>query len=245
MAAEKKTELALKSADNELTRALDFYARQGELTAGEAEGFSKLFKTGEIVANLNALLTPKVMESIMWLQNNPIGFLTDRKGAGYSMDEVKTCIIQAGFEGVQAVGNQFNIIAGRLYITKNGMAYKLKHVPGLRYHVTPGIPKAAGQGGAICPVHLEWTLNGEKFQNDMEFAIRVNNGMGADAIIGKATRKAYAWLWEEVTGNAAPEGEVADAAPAIDVTPKESPLEKTAQENAQDVQEIPQELLAM
>ena len=39
--------------------------------------------------------------------------------------------------------------------------------------------------------------------------------MGADAIVGKATRKAYAWLYEEVTGNQVSDGDVMDADPLI------------------------------
>jgi hypothetical protein len=48
--------------------------------------------------------------------------------------------------------------------------------------------------------------------------------MGTDAIIGKATRKARAWLWQHITGQEIPDG---DASEIIYVTPSDAPR-KTA-----------------
>ena len=140
------------------------------------------------------------------------------------MDTVRTALIQSLIEGLNPCGNEWNILAGRMYVTKNGMRRKLAQIPGLAKHVTPGIPRNAGEKGAIVPVHVEWTYKGETHKTDLEFAVRINAGMGVDALVGKATRKALAWLYEEVTGNSVAEGEVGDSAP-IDVTPKPSPLE--------------------
>lgn len=214
-ALEKTERKLILAASDEVIDQLDFYSEQGGLCSGVKSNFRRIFMTSSIVYHLNQLLTPKMMESVMWLQNNPLGFLTDQKGAGYSMDIVRMCLIDAAFEGVSPVGNEFNILAGRCYITKNGMRKKLSQIPGLRYHVTPGIPKLVGEKGAVAAVHLDWTYAGEHQEQDLEFAIRVNAGMGADAIIGKATRKAYAWLYEEVTGNQVSDGDVMDADPLI------------------------------
>ena len=83
--------------------------------------------------------------------------------------------------------------------------------------------------GAEAPVHIEWEYNGAKSEKDLVFPVRVNSGMGADAVNGKARRKAAAWLIAQVTGMEIPEGDATDVdAPRkagrfapIDVTPKE------------------------
>lgn len=214
-AFEKTERKLILAASDEVIDQLDFYSEQGGICSGVRSNFRRIFMTSSIVYHLNQLLTPKMMESVMWLQNNPLGFMTDQKGAGYSVDIVRMCLIDAAFEGVSPVGNEFNILSGRCYITKNGMKKKLSHVNGLRFHATPGLPKLVGEKGAVAAVHLDWTYAGEHQEQNLEFAIRVNAGMGADAIVGKAKRKAYAWLYEEVTGNQVADGDVMDAEPLI------------------------------
>ncbi|MBO4620332.1 MAG: hypothetical protein J5654_09515 [Victivallales bacterium] len=223
---QQQTQMLRPAATDEFIAALDNAAKYGEDAALMAKGFAKMFRVGAAVQQLTALLTPQIMEPIMALQNSPLGFLTDSKTGGYPVDTVRAAVIQAAIEGLSVTGNEFNILAGRMYITKNGMKRKLSQIPGLRKHVTPGIPKThPNGGGAIVPVHVDWTYNGEHNTQDMEFAVKMNSGMGADALIGKATRKALAWLYEEITGNAVSDGDVADMEP-INITPKQSPLEK-------------------
>lgn len=222
--ATKNTQLALVVPEETVT-ALAEAVSYGESQNLLPDTIHRTYGVATAVSTLTNLLTPKMMEPIMALQNSPLGFLTDQRGAGYPVDVVRTALIQSLIEGLEPVGNQWNILAGRMYVTKNGMARKLSRIPGLLRHVTPGIPRNAGEKGAIVPVHVEWTYNGETHKADLEFAVKINNGMGVDALIGKATRKALAWLYEEITGNSVPEGEVGDSAP-IDITPKASPLEQ-------------------
>jgi hypothetical protein len=150
------------------------------------------------------------------LQNTSLGFQTDRRDTGYPLEVVKECLIDAVLSGVSVVGNEFNIIAGRAYITKNGMLHKLSNVDGLSYTMTPGIPKMAGEGGAAIIMQIEWTFNGKTNKKDLALAVRINKGMGADAIVGKATRKAAAWLYQTVTGQTVDEGEANESAPVIE-----------------------------
>lgn len=223
------TQLALAVPEETIT-ALDNAAASGVLAQSVASQFKKMFLLGSVMSELKKLLTPKVMEPIMQLQNSPIGFVTDRP-QGYDVDTVRDCVIEASLNGVNVVGNEFNIIASRFYCAKNGLKHKLRDIPGLYKNVTPGIPKMCGDNGAIVRMHIEWTYNGKSNTKDIDFAIRVNRGMGADAIIGKATRKAYAWLYEEVTGNSVPEGEAGDVV-IMDTTATESPLEQAPQQPA-------------
>ena len=192
------------------------------------DGVRRVFLQGALIYNLNQILTPQVMQYITWMQNTPLGFLTDRQGQGYDVDTVRGCVIEAGMRGLNLTGNEFNIISGRCYVTKNGLKHMLKNIPGLRFGVTPALPKMIADKQATISMHIDWSLNGVKQERDVEFSIRVNAGMGADAIVGKGTRKAYAWLYEEVTNNTVDEGDVSDV--PVNVTPRTSPLEAASEE---------------
>lgn len=210
------------AVNDQIISALDAAAKQGMFAQSVTNEFKKMFIMGGAMSDLRALLTPEVMKPIMALQNTPIGFLTDKPAGGYPVDVVRDCVIEAAFNGVSVCGNEFNIIASRFYPTKNGLKHKLRDIAGLYKNVTPGIPKMVGENGAIVTMHVDWTFAGEHHEKDLTLAIRVNRGMGADAIIGKATRKVYAWLFEEVTGNSVNEGDVTDDVQMIEAQPIEA-----------------------
>lgn len=161
----------------------------------------------------SALKRPEVINILMSLQNSSLGFRTDET---YSSDVVAECAMDAMLNGLELVGNEWNIIAGRMYITKEGMHKKLKSISGLSYSITSGIPQMVTQGATI-KMEVSWTYKEESATKVLEFPVRVNKNMGADAIIGKATRKARAWLYSHITGSDVPEGEVEDMK---NITPK-------------------------
>lgn len=207
--------------------ALDEAASAGMLTTTTGGQFARALATAAAVNTLRDLLDENVMKNVMQLQNNALGFLTDRKDAPYSVAVVRDCLIEAVLQGVSPCGNEFNIISGRAYITKAGMRRKLANVSGLTYTITPGLPKmAATSDGAAIVMSLDWTYNGKTEHKDLPLAVRVNKSMGTDAIIGKATRKAAAWLYDAVTGMSVSDGDISDD-DAIPTTakPVESPIE--------------------
>lgn len=204
---------------NETVAALDKAAAAGMLAQKEVSQFKRTIMVSMAIGELQNLLTPKIMEPIMNLQNRSLGFRTDNPN-GYPVDVVKDCLIEATLKGVYPVGNEFNIIAGRCYITKEGYFHKLRDIPNFTWIEVPGIPRNVGDTGAVVKISLEWTLEGKQFSKELELAIRVNRGMGADAIIGKATRKARAWLFTTVTGQEVGDGDVEEDN-AIDVTANE------------------------
>lgn len=205
---------------NETVAALDKAAANGIIAQREASQFKRTLLVSTAMGELQNLLTPKIMAPIMNLQNKSLGFRTDNP-SGYPVDVVRDCLIEATLKGVYPVGNEFNIIAGRCYITKEGYFHKLHDIPNFSWVEIPGIPRNAGDNGAIIKVTLEWTYNGKSSTKELELAIRVNRGMGADAIIGKALRKARAWLYTTITGQDIGDGE-ADG-DIIDVEAKENP----------------------
>lgn len=231
MAKENGANLPALVIAEETISALDRAAQSGLIASKEASQFKKMAMIAGSIGELRSLLTPKVMAPVMALQGSAIGFLTDKDSAGgYSVDAVKDCLIESTLRGVYPVGNEFNIIAGRCYVTKEGYGGLLRReVQNLEYMITPGIPRNVGETGAIVKMKIEWTLSGVKKEKELELCIKVNRGMGSDAIIGKATRKSRAWLYTTITGKELGEGEVGDslADGAIDTTATPvSPFEK-------------------
>jgi hypothetical protein len=112
---------------------------------------------------------------------------------------------------VQPFGNQFNIIAGNCYITKEGFGYLLKNYGGLSYKIIPTLPRINGdKSSAAIVMKIEWTLNGVKQTEDLDIPVKMNAYMGTDAVIGKATRKARAWLFNTINDSEIADGDVTD-----------------------------------
>lgn len=178
-----------------------------------ASQFEAMFKMAAGMRELRTLITDDAMKDVMQLQNTSLGFRTDKAQGGYPVDIVKDCVIEASLRGLRPVGNEFNIISGRMYVTKEGFARLVREFPGLSdLKLTPSVPKTR-DGGALVEFKATWNLHGLPDSLVREFPVRVNTGMGADAIIGKATRKMLAAIYGQLTGSehALPEGEVDDA----------------------------------
>lgn len=176
-------------------------------------GFEKAYLIATAAGELKKLLSPEYMKPIMDLQGNKLGFKTDRdKDGGYPEATVKNCLIEAVLTGVQPFGNQFNIIAGNCYITKEGFGYLLAHYKGLYYEITPELPRInADKSSAAIIMNVEWVLSGITKTKKVEIPVKMNTAMGTDAVIGKATRKARAWLYNTITGSEISDGDIMDA----------------------------------
>lgn len=174
------------------------------LSANEIQGFEKSYIIATAVKDLKGLLTADYMKPIMELQGNKLGFKADKV---YGEDVVKNCLIEAVLTGVQPFGNQFNIIAGNCYITKEGFGYLLANWKGLSYKIIPQLPRIKDLSAAVI-MDIDWTINGVVRKESIDFPIKVNAYMGADAVIGKATRKARAWLYNQISGCEISDGDV-------------------------------------
>lgn len=180
---------------------------------------------------LRAALTDEVMNRVfMPLQSSPLGFMTDRDNPpwdatdevkrnwkkGYPVEVVRDCLIEGMINGLRPVNNEINIIAKRAYAAKNGVTRKVREFKGLTdLDIVPGAPCMNEKGdNARVAIRAKWKLNGtpmelvrdtEKRQDgtvgDTRISIRVNKSMGADAILGKAIRKAYKAILDMLEGN--------------------------------------------
>jgi hypothetical protein len=169
---------------------------------------------GGVQALRKALSDELVGRVFMPLQGSPLGFLTDKdQNGGYPIATVRDCLIEGMIRGLQPVNNEINIISGRMYAAKNGVRRLVMHWPGLTdLRITPGVPQMAGDRGALIAMRATWKLNGTPMElyrgqtksadgviEDSRIAVRVNSGMGPDAIIGKAERKIFKAIHEILT----------------------------------------------
>lgn len=204
--------------------------------------FAQAIQMAKGIRDMRLALTDDfVKHALMPLQGTTLGFLTDKDknkdgspGPGYPLATVRECAIEAMIRGLNVVGNEFNIIADRCYGTKNGYARLVREFPGLTHLVlTPGVPTFAGEKGALVPFTATWKLNGKpdsiecqapKEGPDTRIPVKVNAGMGYDAILGKAERKMLFRIYQRVNGSSfgATEGEVGDEG-AINTTGEPAP----------------------
>jgi hypothetical protein len=188
--------------------------------SNKVEGFEKAFIMASALQTLDKLLTPEFMEPIMALQGSNLGFKTDKI---YSVQEVKACLMDAVLLGLQPTNNEFNIIAKNMYPTRQGFGSLLKKINGLKYSISYSNPTfTPDKSSANCVATIKWELNGESHVQDQEFAIKSNTYATADAILGKAERKARRWLFNTVEGTDIPDGDVTEIS-YVDVTDKKDP----------------------
>lgn len=189
---------------------------------------------------LRQVLTKELVEQVfMPLQGTALGFVTDKdRDQGYPPAIVRDCMVEAMIFGLRPIGNEINIIAGRMYAAKNGLIRLVNEFPGISdVVVTPGAPVQNDKEARVS-VRASWKVNGvpgsmirdatkreDGSMCDERFVIRVNAGMGADAIIGKALRKAYKAIYDILVGGrlAINDGDVTDTV-GVEVASESKPI---------------------
>lgn len=219
------TSLSIKLADE--VAKIDQIAAgyRSELASlGENNRFQLALLTAQAMSEISNALTPELMQPMLSLQGSKIGFRTDKQ---YNADTIRTALIEAIMIGVYPVNNEFNVIAGNCYVTKEGLTRLLRQYPGLTsLRINLGVPKMLS-GGAIVECSAEWKIKGQPDSIECEIPIKVNNAMGADAILGKAERKLKARIYAQITGSEIGDGEVEDMQSSA------QPEIKRAQQNPQ------------
>lgn len=186
-----------------------------ELACKEAQGlqivnnFGAAFTAVNVVSLLRKALTTEVMETVfMPLMNTKIGFLTDRNGRPnsrgevkplYSLEVVRDAVIDAVAIGLLPTGNQFNIIAERMYPTKEGYTSLLRKL-GVKYFIDVSYDKSQTQGFAEIPCKITYQYNGEKNGFSIVATVKKDNYSSPDQLRGKAERRAKKALYEYITG---------------------------------------------
>lgn len=171
--------------------------------------FGAAFEAVGVVSLLREALTDEIMDKVfMPLMNTKVGFLTDRTGRAnsrgqvmpnYSREVVRDCIIDAVTIGMIPTGNQFNIIADRMYPTKEGYTYLLKRM-GCKYMLDVGWNKSQNNDYAEIPVKINYEYQGEKNGFTVVATVKKDAYSSPDQLRGKAERRAKKALYEYITG---------------------------------------------
>lgn len=197
-------------------RKLAATARQANQTIAEAnDETEKAFLIAAGVGAIREAINGPILADILQLANTPLGFKTDRPPGAkdrngnamkpYPESVYKDVLTEALIRGLRVIGNEINIIAGNLYVTKEGLRRLIREFPGLRnFDSRIGIPRMIGEN-AVVACKASWTIEGKpdsiECEGDYAIPIRVNKAMGADAIIGKAESKLWKRAYEKLTGS--------------------------------------------
>ena len=211
----KDTSLAVALPTEQLAN-LDRIASESNIVALQEQGvFAAAVGMANAIDSLKNAITKEVMEPIMKLQGSALGFRTDKdREGGYSIDVVKEAFIEATLRGFKPVGNQWNLIAGRFYATKEGFEARFREMSkqGLitDLKLMPSVPKIGGESAVVTySASWKWRGNADSIEG-LQIPIRVNKMMGDDAILGKATRKMLAAIYSRVTGTETSDADVDD-----------------------------------
>ena len=172
--------------------------------------FGAAFTAVNVIALLREALTDEVMNRVfMPLMNTKVGFLTDHNGRPrsggrpalpcYTIPVVRDAIIDAVSIGLLPTGNQFNIIAERMYPTKEGYTALLRKL-GVKYFIDVSFDKSQTPGFAEIPCKINYEYNGEKNAFGIVATVKKDDYSSPDQLRGKAERRAKKALYEYITG---------------------------------------------
>lgn len=192
--------------------------------AGDENSFERGLLLAQGIQQLREALTPSVMTNVVKLCGTPLGFITDRDSLTkkqvdngvkpYTVDQIRDALIEAMLKGARPIGNEFNIISKRAYLALGYYQRRVSEIPGLTdLEMEPGIPAVQGNSAAV-PYVATWKHNGVEYhldkvkhklddgsEKDDRIPVRINEGQGPDAILGKAERKMLAAIYERMTGS--------------------------------------------
>lgn len=180
------------------------------------------------------------IETLAPLADSELGFLTDRttgKKQPYSNTELVAPIVTALMRGVPLVGNCFNVMSGRCYVTTQGYDYlfairdgcdvptvkignvEITHEPRWdkeRDRGIPGTARVAAIGEVIANGKLYRVTFLETAELDERIAVKYNANMAEDAIVGKARARVLKSLWRLVSNAVLDDPDEPDDATIID-----------------------------
>jgi hypothetical protein len=190
---------------------------QTEIATARADG-NELVSLATMAAAMESLrkqFDTAVLSLVKPLMNTKLGFQTDRdpskgyQGGPYPDDTIRDALLAGALQGARFTGNEINIIAGGLYLTREFYERMFCNVAGVS-HVEPpaiGIPRETVLGDkkyATINARLKFRLHGKQedldFSNERAVVVTWNKGMGVDAVHGKARKRIYAYAYRYVTG---------------------------------------------
>jgi hypothetical protein len=218
------TEIALSKNQNDFVLAV---RRAGQIANMPNDIIKSMQMAGALNELRSTLDNPEITKILGDLQNSALGFKTDKKDTGYPAKTLIDSALQALTMGLNLHGNEWNIIAGNCYPAQAGFDRLLRehcNRSGTNRHFTFRIPKfleKKGQAQSVFEVTAEvyWKTPDmmEKKKEVLQWHLV---GMTHDQVLGKAKKRAYQWLYNELTNNSLPlspldEGDIIDGGDAV------------------------------
>lgn len=208
--AEPESVLTVTVDEKKLALIESIAAECRDLAVSAAKPIVRSMKIAQAIKILRDLLDG-MREEIMRLQGSRLGFKADKE---YQWNVVRECIIEATVSaGAHWTGNEINIIAGNMYLTKEYFQRAMSELPGLEYlELHPGVPDVRGDTARV-PYMARWSFNGhadslncletkgaDGVLTDYRLPVIARGGATMDNLLGKAERKMRARIMGRITG---------------------------------------------
>jgi len=203
--AEQKNEVVLCGLKSNTIQEIEKVSKRYQLSTIEAGSeFERALTIAQGISELENIITDDVMKPIMYLKGHKLGFRTDEKeNKKYSLSEVKKCFIEATLRGLSPAGNQWNIIAGNMYCTREGFTSLLQNLPGFTdfiFNLDP--PKLDNESKSqIVNFWAKWKMNGVEQAIEGKIPLISHSSTSVDALLGKAERKLKYRVFTAATGS--------------------------------------------
>lgn len=173
------------------------------LTSNISE-YEKSLLYGHYLVQIKNQISGKVLEIVKDLMNTGIGFKTDKPT--YSDEIIKNCVTQAIMHGLRIHGNEFNILGGNFYATKEGLERIVNRNPDLERKII-----IKSRGFKKSPETEIWALSfdydfklkdRQEIKDDVTVYVRGKQGnyeIPLDAVLGKARRKVLKTIYNQMT----------------------------------------------
>jgi len=175
-----KSDLIKAEAYAAMTRTMTL-GREFASQLAQTDDFLRPVVVAQALNELRKAIDADSLAILRSMENTPLGFRTDRAD-GYAEHVLRDCMIQAMLDGLSFAGNQWNIIAGNYYVTKEGWTQKLMRLGATGIvpfaslpddcDVAEGAPNERGSKKYTVKMgaYAECWLAGEKFTSHMRAA---------------------------------------------------------------------------
>lgn len=195
-----------------------------ELFQSGLTGMSMTFAKITVVEKIEKVLDTDFMAKVMNLKGKEYGFKTDeRSGENYPESKVKPAIVQAMMFGAEITGNEFNILGGNCYLTKNFCKNWLRKNK-IWYKIPCQLSQKAENGTFFIRVFAEWLdFENCKHKETLDIPVAKHASTSEATMKGCAERDAMAYIIEELRKESLPMDKREDFkdTPYEDVTEKD------------------------
>jgi hypothetical protein len=190
----------------------------------KSDKFLRPIVQAEALNVLRGDMGPDCLAVVRSMENTPLGFRTDKEG-GYPDHVLRDCVIMAMLDSLGFSGNQFNIIAGQYYVTKEGWSELLEQMGATNAVAYASLPDPGDVTEAQANNSKKYTIrmggyaecffNGKRWRAEMRRSDgfdtrRMISGYGRDlaeamnGIAGKAEATLFKKLYYTISGKPEP-----------------------------------------